>query len=328
MPIPFAFIGLGAAALGIGKGIKAGIDQKNANEINESAEEAIRIATKNARISREKCHTAIEDLGREKIWALDNSMGTFIRLFEQLHDVELEETHGLDELKKFRIDRQALVELKEMSAMASSIVGGVAGGAAAGALTALGAYGGVMAGTSIASLSGVAASNATLAFLGGGALSAGGLGMAGGTMVLGGLVAGPALAVMGFVVGAKASANKDMAYSNLAKAHEFMEEAKTVETICKAIRRRANMFEILLLKLEAIFEPFTESLAQVIQTSGTDFSQYSEKEKAVVAANLSIAKAIKAVLDTSILTEDGRLTDESEAIEKPIRSIIESYANR
>lgn len=336
MPIPFAFIaiGAGAAALGIGKGVKAGVDQKDANETNERAQDIVDSATKAAKKSRENSSKAIENLGRKKIWVLDNSVESFINLFEQLHNVELGESSGMDELKKFRIDKQSFGELKQMSAMASSILGGVAGGAAAGALAAIGAYGGAMTlgacattGTAIATLSGAAATNATLAFLGGGALSIGGLGMAGGTMVLGGLVAGPALAVMGFVVGAKASANKDAAYSNLAKARKYEEEVKTVQVLCKAIRMRANMFERLLIKLDAIFEPLTESLAQIIQTSGTDFSEYSKDEKAVVAANLSLAKAIKAVLDTPILTEDGNLTEESQAIVAPVQSVIDSYAN-
>lgn len=335
MPIPFAFIaiGAGAAALGVGKGIKAGVDQKDANETNESARDIVNDATKAAKTSRENSSKAIENLGRKKIWILDNSVESFVHLFEQLHNVELGESPGMDELKKFRIDRQSFGELKQMSAMASSIAGGIAGGAAAGALAAIGAYGGAMTlgacattGTAIASLSGAAATNATLAFLGGGALSVGGLGIAGGTAVLGGLVAGPALAVMGFVVGAKASANKDAAYSNLAKAEKYREEVKTVQVLCKAIRMRANMFERLLIKLDAIFEPLTESLAQIIQTSGTDFSRYTKEEKAVVAANLSLAKAIKAVLDTPILTEAGELTSESEALIAPIQNVINSHA--
>lgn len=219
--------------------------------------------------------------------------------------------------------------------MASSIAGGVAGGAAAGALAAIGAYGGAMTlgacattGTAIATLSGAAATNATLAFLGGGALSVGGLGIAGGTMVLGGLVAGPALAVMGFVVGAKASANKDAAYSNLAKARKYEEEVKTLQLLCKAIRMRANMFERLLIKLDSIFQPLTDSLSNIILTSGTDYSLYSKEEKAIVAACLSVVKAIKAVLDTPILTEEGNLTDESAAIVAPVQKIIESYAEK
>lgn len=334
MPIPLLFIGigLGTAALGIGKGVKASIDQKDANNTNAHAQSIVDDATQKAEKSRKNSSKAIEDLGRKKIWVLDNSVETFIHLFEQLHNVELGASSGMDELKKFRIDKQAFGELKQMSAMASSIAGGLVGGAAAGALAAIGAYGGAMTlgacattGTAIASLSGAAATNATLAFLGGGALSVGGLGMAGGTMVLGGLVAGPALAVMGFIIGAKASANKNAAYSNLVKAKEYAEEVKTVQVLCKAIRMRANMFERLLIKLDAVFEPLTDSLAQIIQKSGTDFCRYSDEEKAAVAANLSLAKAIKAVLDTPILTEDGLLTEESNAIIAPVQNVIESY---
>lgn len=336
MPIPFLFIavGAGAAALGIGKGIKAGVDQKDANDTNKSAQRIVNRATADAKKSRENSSQALENLGLKKIWVLDNSIESFINLFEQLHNVELGDSPGMDELKKFRIDKQAFVELKQMSKMASSIAGGVAGGAAAGALAAIGAYGGAMTfgacattGTAIASLSGVAATNATLAFLGGGALSIGGLGVAGGTMVLGGLVAGPALAVMGFIVGAKASANKDAAYSNLAEARKYEEQVKTMQAACKAIRMRANIFERLLIKLDAIFEPLTESLAQIIKTTGTDFSQYSNEEKAVVAANLSLAKAIKAVLDTPLLAEDGNLTEESEAIVEPVQKEIAAHAS-
>lgn len=334
MPIPLFFIGFGAttAALGIGKGVKAIADQQDAKDTNAQARSIVDDATQKAETSRKNSSKAIEDLGRKKIWVLDNSVETFIHLFEQLHNVELGASSGMDELKKFRIDKQAFGELKQMSAMASSIAGGLVGGAAAGALAAIGAYGGAMTlgacattGTAIASLSGAAATNATLAFLGGGALSVGGLGMAGGTMVLGGLVAGPALAVMGFIIGAKASANKDAAYSNLVKAKEYAEEVKTVQVLCKAIRMRANMFERLLIKLDAVFEPLTDSLAQIIQKSGTDFCRYSDEEKAAVAANLSLAKAIKAVLDTPILTEDGLLTEESNAIIAPVQNVIESY---
>ena len=336
MPIPFAFIALGAgtAALGIGKGVKAGADQQEANETNERAQNLVDRATEKAKISRANSSKAIENLGHKKVWILDNSVDSFIRSFEQIHNIKLEESVGMDELKKIQFDKQTFGELKQMSEMASSIAGSVVGGAAAGTLAAIGAYGGAMTfgacattGTFIATLSGAAATNATLAFLGGGALSVGGLGMAGGTAVLGGLVAGPALAIMGFVVGAKASANKDAAYSNLAKVRKYEEEVKTVQVLCKAIRMRANMFEWLLIKLDAIFEPMIESLDQIIRTRGTDFSQYSKSEKAVVAANLALAKAIKMVLDTPILTEEGNLTEESKTIAGSIQDVIGYYAD-
>lgn len=333
MPIPFLFIGIGAgaAALGIGKTVKAGIDQKDANETNSQAQEIADRAAKGANRSREVSGKAVTDLGTQKIFVLDHSMKPFIDSFEKLRNVELTDSIGMHELQNFRIDKQSLKELKQMSSIATSLLGGVASGAALGAITAFGAYGGVMTlgtastGTAIAALSGAAATNATLAFLGGGSLAAGGLGMAGGTAVLGGLVAGPALAVMGFVLGAKASANRHAAYSNLAKAREFKEEMKNVRVLCNGIRMRATLFERLLLKLNAVFEPLVFDLERIIAESGTDYSTYTTQQKEKIAAGLSIAGAIKAVLDTPILSEDGNLTEESGQIIEPTQEVIDHY---
>lgn len=335
MPIPFIpiIIGGGAALLGVGKSVKAAMDQSDAKDTNQRAQRIVDAAKEKAAASRDASNLAIENLGRKKLWVLNNSVESFISAFEQLHNVELGDSAGLDELRQFQIDKKGLSELREMSTMAISIAGGLVGGAATGTLTALGALGGVMTfgaastGTAIASLSGIAATNATLAFLGGGSLAAGGLGIAGGTAVLGGLVAGPALAVLGFVVGAKASANKDSAYSNLAKAREFEEEIKNLRVLCRGIRMRANLFERLLIKLDALFQPLIESLNQVIEASGTDFRAFSAEEKGIVAANLSLAKAVKAVLDTPILTEEGTLTDESARIVDPVQRVINEYAS-
>lgn len=320
MPIPFALIGIGAglSALGLGKTIKAGIDQHDAKETNESAHRIIERAKKDAENSRNNSNEAITNLGERKLYILSNSIKPFIESFEKIHNIELSNSQGIDELQKFTLDKESFSELKDLTLSASSILGGMTGGALGGALAAFGAYGAATTfgacattGTAIATLSGAAATNATLAFLGGGALSVGGLGVAGGTAVLGGLVAGPALAIMGFIVGGKASANKDEAYSNLAKAREFEESVKTLKTLCNGIRMRANMFRLLLNKLDCYFIPLVNNLNRIISTTGTDYSTYSEGEKSVVAGCLSLAKAIKTVLDTPILTEDGALTDES-----------------
>lgn len=332
MPIPFLLIGIGAgaAALGLGKGVKAGIDMKDAHDTNERAQNIAQEATDNANMARKNTGEALTRLGEAKIRILDDSVKPFIRSFERLHNVDFTNSDGLDDLQKFRIGKQDLEELKEIQTMATSLAGGVASGAALGAITAFGAYSGAMmfgtasTGTALATLSGIAASNATMAFFGGGSLAIGGLGIAGGTMVLGGLVAGPALAVMGFIVGAKASAINDDAYSNLAKAREFKEEMINVQSVCKGIRMRANMFERLILKLDALFAPLMYSLDAIIETSGTDYSAFSPEQKATVAACMSVAGAIKAVLDTSILTEEGALTSESECVAESVRGILMS----
>lgn len=328
MPLPLLLLGLGAAAVGVGKSIKAGIDQHDANETNEVARLKIERVTKEVKTFQENSGKAVNSLGESKIYILENSINPFVESFEKLHNVELTESVGLNELKKFAIDKASFSELKELGSMAAGLTGGIASGAALGAITAFGAYGAAMTfgaastGTAIATLSGAAATNATLAFLGGGATAVGGLGIAGGTAVLGGLVAGPALAVLGFVVGAKASANRDKAYENYSEAKKFEEEMKTVKSLCKGIRLRANMFERALIKLDSIFKPLVYKLEDIIETSGTDFAKYDNEEKMVVAASMSLAGAVKAVLDTPILNEDGSLTDGAEKVIESVKPAL------
>lgn len=282
-----------------------------------------------AEYARKKSGDSITALGKQKVYILENGIDPFIKTFEKIHKVELKNSVGLDELREFKLDKQAIDELKEVSAVATSMISGAASGVAVGAITAFGAYGGAMAfgaastGTAIATLSGAAATNATLAFLGGGALSVGGMGIAGGTVILGGLVAGPALAVFGIFVGAKAKANNDAAYSNWAKAKEFEEEMLTLQSLCMGIRLRSHMFTRLLLKLDCLLQPLVYEMGIIIETSGTDFSKYSDSEKQIVAKAMSVAAAIKAVLDTPILDSEGNLTDESEKLSQKLQKEID-----
>lgn len=334
MPIPFLFIaaGVGSGLVGLGKGIKAGIDQKDANDTNEMAERKVDSAKEKANESRKNCGSAIDSLGKRKVDVLDGSIKTFIAEFEKLNHVELTESTGLNELQKMVLDKKSFAELKDLQGMASSLAGGLASGAMSGALIAFGAYGaaGALAtastGTAIASLSGAAATNATLAFFGGGSLAAGGLGMAGGTAVLGGLVAGPALAVLGFVAGAKASKNLDAANANYAKAKEFEEEMKTAAALCYGIRRRAGMFNRFLIRLQIVFDPLVFEMTNIIKEKGTDFRTFTDDERKCVASAMSLAGAIKAVLDTPILDEAGNLTEESseivDMIQKKVYAIL------
>lgn len=331
MPIPLLFIGIGAAAgaVGVGKSVKAGIDQKEANRTNERADDIVQSASEKIETNRKNCGAAIDNLGKCKIQILDESVKPFITEFEKLNHVELSESRGLNELQKMTLDQKNFAELKELQSMATSMAGGVASGAMAGAITAFGAYGAASAlatastGTAIASLSGAAATNATLAFFGGGSLAVGGLGMAGGTAVLGGLVAGPALAVLGVVVGAKASANLDRAYSNLSKAREFQEEMNVASAVCIGIRRRASMFNRFLLSLNSIFEPLVYEMIQIIEKQGTDFRNFSDDEKKVVAEAMAMARAIKSILDTPILDNEGNLTPESDKMVEMTRRKLE-----
>ena len=205
---------------------------------------------------------------------------------------------------------------------------GLASGTIAGGLTAFGAYGAAMSfgaastGTAIASLSGVAATNATLAFLGGGSLAAGGFGIAGGTVVLGGLIAGPALAVLGFTLNAKAEKNLDTAYSNLSQAHQIKEELLLAADLCNKIAERSDMYKKLLYKLEMLFLPLLEQMEAIISIYGTDFRTYEASHKRFIALAMAVATAIKAVLDTPILKEDGSIDERSETLVKDTDDFI------
>ncbi len=319
MPLPLIpiIIGAATAALGIGKGAKAIHDNKKAKRINEDAQSIINSSKRKLKNARNSTKKSLESLGEMKFAICQNSLSDFVNKFERIKNVKLESSTGLAELAKFKIDKANFAQLKEITILASSMVGGTAAGAVAGGAVAFGAYGaaGALAsastGTAIASLSGAAATNATLAFFGGGSLAAGGLGIAGGTMVLGGLVAGPALAVLGFVMGAKASANLDNAYANCAKAKEAEEQINVLVSACKGIKKRSDMFISLLGKLDSLLCPMLERLQKVIERDGVDYRSYSQRTKQFIAVLVSTVQAVKAVVDTPLLDEKGALTDES-----------------
>ena len=322
MPLPLLFIGIAAATggLGIGKGIKAGIDVNKASQINKSANDLVEDSSYLLNRQSQACDNSLRQLGEEKLFILNSTMSDFLKSFTKIKNVDFRDSVGLDELKEMQIDKKDFEELKELVTFAGSVAGGTVAGTAGGALVAFGAYGAAQAlacastGTAIASLSGAAATNATLAFFGGGSLAAGGLGMAGGTMVLGGLVAGPALMVVGIVAGAAAKKNLDKAYTNRAEAIQISEQLDTMSKQCEAIRRRTYMFYNLLARLDAYFVPLIYKMEDILKNEGDDYKAYSAESKKTIASCASIAVSIKGVLDTPMLTDDGLLTDESAAI--------------
>lgn len=325
MPLPFipiaaALLFGGTAAVGVGKTVKAVSDNKEAKRINENAHHRIREAKDTLERARKNTGDSITRLGKNKAEMLVGSVTRFLDSFTKIKNVDFTGSSGLNELKNFHTDTASFSNLRGMSNFASSLLTGTASGAAGGAIAAFGAYSAVTAlgtastGTAIAGLSGAAATNATLAFLGGGSLAAGGLGIAGGTAVLGGLVAGPALLVLGLITGSNASKNLDEAYSNAAKSKEIAAELGTAADACKAISHRADMFSDLLSRLDSYLVPLVAGMEKVISNYGTDFRGYRREHQELIAGAASVVGSIKAVLDTPILTEDGKLTSESEQL--------------
>lgn len=320
MPLPLVFIGIAAltGTAGIGGTVKAGVDQSHAHSINTTSNEKVDKQAAQLNELRLQCGSALQNLGEEKLFVLNNNIKEFLDNFQKIKNVDFKESEGILEIKKLHIDEKEFEELSLMSHMAINLLESGVTGVTAGALSAVGAYSAATmfatasTGTAISTLSGAAATNATLAFFGGGSLASGGLGMAGGTVVLGGLVAGPALMVMGFMLGMKAEKSLENAYANAAKADEMCEELLVASEQCTAIRRRCYMFYSLLARLDIMLYPMIKKMKKIIETEGTDYSKYTADSKKAIAALVSTVASVKAVLDTPILSEDGGLTDESE----------------
>lgn len=330
MPLPFlawaAIAALGTA--GAVKTIDAAVDNSNAKDINKDASRIVEEAKERITSCKDSSGESLKALGAKKVHVLNGNVKRFVDIFSQIKNVDFRNTPGLEDFSRFRIDAQDLSGLREMSNLAGTFVSGTMTGTAMGALTAFGAYSGAMAfgaastGTAIATLSGAAATNATLAFLGGGSLAAGGLGMAGGMAVLGGIVAAPALAVLGLFMGSSAKKNLSNAHSNLAEAKKFREEMETASVLCNGIRRRAYMFERLLIRLHIMLGSANNGMQSAIDTYGTDYRNFSQDAKKTVGAAASLAKAVKTILDTPILTEDGKLTPESLDAANSVRAAL------
>ncbi|WP_298845906.1 DUF4339 domain-containing protein [Clostridium sp.] len=266
---------------------------------------------------RKKTNVSLEKLGQKKLEILADSMKQFIGQYEKIKNIDFKDSVGLDELKKLNFTGEALNDLKNASLNASKIMAGGAAALGTGVLTAFGAYSAVMTfgaastGAAILGLSGVAATNATLAWLGGGSLAAGGGGMALGPAVLGGLVAGPALAIGGVIMSSQAKKKLNESYGNMEKAKVMQKEMQLAGTSLEAISVRADQITQLLEKINNYFMQGIANMKYIIEIEGTSWVNYSQSSKYAIFASTKIAQVIKAILDTSLIDEDGNLTVQS-----------------
>lgn len=316
MPLPLILGGLAvlAGVTGAQKAYDANEKNNRAKRINNHAKEIYEQAEQELKSSKNRASASLTNLGQEKVDILQKDMVPFVNLMKKIKNINMTEIRGMGDLSRLQVNEETLAEMQEMGSlavkMASGLVEGTAGGAllAFGTFNAVGFLGTAGTGTAIEGLSGAAATNATLAALGGGSLAAGGLGVAGGTAILGGIVAGPALAVLGFAMDSKANANLENARSNRAQAEKAAHEMGLASDACQKISERADMFVDLLGNIHVRFQKFVDQMKDVLIDKGTDYSEYGQAEKDILAMTLSLAVATKAILDTPILNEDGSVT--------------------
>lgn len=317
MAIPLV-IGIGLGATGLYKAVRAVSDNSEAESVNSSARRIVRQVENRLEISRESCEAALSELGQKKVYILSKNVKDFIATFEKIQNIDFK--HG--DVSNLNAREFSEVVMKEMRKNVSFVVTsglGAGSGSLAGALTAFGAYNGTMAfaaastGTAISSLSGAAATNATLAWLGGGSLASGGMGIAGGTMALGALAAGPALLVAGWYMGSKAESSLNDAYSNKAEAEKFSADADAAIALTSGIEKVAETASDILSVLRKNLRRSVWELSQMIESSGTDFSKYTEEEKELVMRNVKIIQLVKVAIDTPILDKEGNLLGSAEA---------------
>lgn len=314
MAIPFL---IGGAAAFVGTGVIVDTKEKmdRANDINNDAQRIAKNAEKRSDKALKAAKETIDELGKTKVSIMADSIKKFVDNFSRIKNVRLTDSIGLEELRGFNPDSPDFRDMKDKSLKLSDVATGVMGGTAAGTATAVGVYSAVGAfgaastGTAISALSGAAATNATLAWLGGGSLAAGGFGMAGGMAVLGGLVAIPALAITGLLLSSKADKALNEAKENREKARKYEQDAKNLCTAMEAIGARAEQIKNLLNDLNYAFRPLVSGMISTINRSGVDWRNYSRDEQTVIGMAAQLAKTIKVIVDTSLITEDGKLRD-------------------
>lgn len=333
MPIPFL---LGGAA--VLAGVIGASSHKDAKETNEKAERISRNAQslynaskKSLEDSKNKAEKTLLKLGYEKKNVLDGSMKQFVQVYDRIKNIQIKESSGLNEISSFSIEQQDIVQIQKMSDIYSDSVQSGAAGAATGVMIALAASGSLPMVTGALSLAGTC-------------LSLGSIGAAAsiaGTAITTAITATPLAAIAAPVVfftgvsaSMKADENLEKAETVYAEAEKAAEEMKVSETLCTAIGKRAEMFDELLVKLNAMFSDSINMLYNVIEEkdklhgkSKIKAEDLTSKEIELIAVTRALAGAVKAVIDTPILTKEGAVSKESLDVYNSTQKSIPQFSN-
>lgn len=318
MPIPIILAGLAAA-----------VAQSNAKDTNEKAKNRVQDAKELYDVSKqslekaqEKTENSLLKLGNSKKVVLETSIKQFLVVFDRIKNIEFSESDGLNEINNFIIEEQGTLQLREMSDIYQATFSSSVAGAATGAIISLAASGSLPVVTGILSTAGTAFAAGEVGVAAGLAGSALSFGAA---MTPLAAIAAPAVLFSGISASFEAGDNLKKAEKIYAEAEVASEKMKISETLCVAIADRADMFDDLLNELNEMFSYCTDLLDDVTKRKMGIFQnrvlvakRFSEDELKLAAVTRALAGAIKAVIDTPILSADGQISDESKKVHKDV----------
>jgi TM2 domain-containing membrane protein YozV len=335
MPLPFIIAGVAVAAgiYGASKHSEASKTNQRAKETQEEAQHIFNEAKLKLENAQKNTKNSLIYLGKSKQQVMMTTFSQFCESFRKIKNLEVQATEGLNELSRFTIDEQEAIQMRELADVNANNLSTAAAGAAAGTMVALAASG-------FAPVVGTLASGAGAALVAGEFTLAGGLAGSAATVGLAATplaaIAGPALMFSGLSASNKAHANLDKAQSTLSEAQAQAEKMETVVVTCNAIAQRADMFQSLLQELNMLFGAASGMMTDMVnkKTSGffasskVNVKKLSEREKELIAVTRSLAGAVKAVLDTPMLSSEGKLTKESQAKYEEIHSLLPAYQQK
>lgn len=318
MPLPVIIAGLaavGAAALGVGAQVDAKETNERAKSLAIDAQSLYEDAKHSLDIAQEKTEYSLLNLGNAKKRVLETSMNQFLVAYDRIKNIEMSKSTGPDEIKKFSLEKQDAIQLREMSDIYESTFSSGVAGVATGAIVALAVSGSLPVVTGTLSIAGsalVAGEIGIATGLAGSALSFGA------AMTPLTAIAAPVVLFTGISASIKAEENLEKARTMYAEAEAASEKMKTAEVLCIAISDKADMYNNLLGELNAMFSYCTGMLDGVtrkkmrgFKNRTVDARKFTEEELKLVAVTRSLAGAVKAVIDTPILTEKGAISSES-----------------
>ncbi len=331
MPIPFLLAGAAVAAGAIGA-----LGHKEAKETNERAErmcndaqELYENSKRSLELSKNEMEKSLLKLGNTKKKTLDSSMSQFIESYGRVKDIEFEESIGLNEISNLRISSQDIVELVNMSNIYDSTIKSGAAGAATGAIITLAASGSLPI---ITSTLGAAGTALAIGEVGMAASLAGSAISLGAAMTPLTAIAAPVVMFTGISASIKADENLEKARAMYSQATAASEEMKISQTLCESISERSYMFDALLIELDKIFSGCTALLDGVtrrkmgiFKNKKVSYNDLTLEEKKLLMVTGSLAKAVKTIIDTPMLNEDGNLSFKLERVYNDIKKQLPGF---